>query len=119
MRKVLFILIIRSAVSFTGLVLRYLESMCKDGEEPNRTPPRSLIDAEEYRNLIASPRSGHYTPVGDQDSRPGRAHVEAERADDDADSNVQQGERSENGDPPVCQLPTLLQNDVMTDHVAA
>jgi hypothetical protein len=84
--------------------------MCKDGEEPDHTPPRSLIDAEEYRNLVVSPRSGHYTPAGDQNSRLSRSHVEAEHVDD-ADSIVQQGERSENGDPPVC-CSTMLQDDV-------
>ncbi|KIL66325.1 hypothetical protein M378DRAFT_186118 [Amanita muscaria Koide BX008] len=89
---------------------RYLESMCKQGEEPDLTPPRSIIDAEEYRNLIASPRSIQYTSSARSKSGDDAARSNADRINEedveDVESNVQQGLRSENGDPPHEPGPT-------------
>ncbi|KAF8627801.1 hypothetical protein AX15_004227 [Amanita polypyramis BW_CC] len=85
-------------------VLRYLEGMYKAGEEPDNTPPLSILGVEEYRALVSSPRSGKFShakskPGEDKLSRTGRSttHPIDEEADD-GDSNVQQGERSEIGD---------------------
>lgn len=78
------------------LVLRYLESMRKEGEEPDNLPPRSIIDAEEYRHSVGSQRNSRLAS-----SVKSKSVVDKIEEADDGDSVVQQGERSEIGDPPV------------------
>ncbi|KAF8629121.1 hypothetical protein AX17_005707 [Amanita inopinata Kibby_2008] len=87
-------------------VLQYLESLKKPGEEPDCRAPPSIIDTEEYHNLVGSPgQRSHYTSSArsklgeDKRSETARALPGGEEDGDDADSNVQQGVRSEAGDP--------------------
>ncbi|PFH52095.1 hypothetical protein AMATHDRAFT_57984 [Amanita thiersii Skay4041] len=91
-------------------VLRYLETMSREGQQPDCSPPKSIIDADDYRNLVGSPKSGRRSQLTTSTrSRNGddrrlnmsgamMQHPEDEEADD-ADSNVQQGLRSEAGEP--------------------
>ncbi len=70
--------------------------MCKVGEEPDNAPPPSMLDAEEYRNYISSPRNSRI--ASSVKSKSGEDKIEDA---DDGDSVVQQGERSEMGDARV------------------
>lgn len=70
--------------------------MNKAGEEPDNLPPPSMIDAEEYRNFIGSPRNSRIAS-----SVRSKSGVDKIEDTDDGDSIVQQGERSEIGDAPV------------------
>lgn len=70
--------------------------MCKVGEEPDNAPPPSMLDAEEYRNYMGSPRNSRI--ASSVKSKSGENKVED---DDDGISNVQEGERSEMGDAVV------------------
>ena len=71
--------------------------MRKEGEEPDNLPPRSIIDAEEYRNAVVSPRNSRLAS-----SVKTKSVADKLEYIDDGDSVVQQGERSEIGDAPVC-----------------
>lgn len=70
--------------------------MRKEGEEPDNLPPPSIIDAEEYRNSVASQRNSRLAY-----SVKTKSVVDKIEDADDGDSVVQQGERSEIGDAPV------------------
>ncbi|KAF5376295.1 hypothetical protein D9615_008539 [Tricholomella constricta] len=94
-------------------VLRYLEGM--DSDVPDNTPPRSLVDAEEFRSKLGSPRvrsPGFHSPA--PRSKTSEALVDLANSpmsftnmnggnaihndDDDVDSNVQVGRTSEAGE---------------------
>ena len=99
------------------VVLHYLEGMSREGDEPDTTAPRSLADTEDYQRLLENQSSPHspqriYSPaprsqanhtLPDLPSSPTRytngnnAHHDDINGDD-ADSNVQEGVRSEGGD---------------------
>ena len=99
----------------------FLEGMAKEGEEPDNTPPRSVADPDDYvtkaesvRNGTRSPQiyspaprskvsdtilgAGGGTPLfGNREEVKSNGHHN-DIHDDDADSNVQEGIRSEMGD---------------------
>ena len=97
--------------------------MSRHGEEPDTSPPRSLVDADEYRSRISartrspnahSPASLPKSPLIYTNGldKPDEEHG-------DADSNVQDGVRSEMGETilPIvrvfmdhftCQIMTIL-----------
>ncbi|KAF9527379.1 hypothetical protein CPB83DRAFT_768808 [Crepidotus variabilis] len=99
-------------------VLSFLEGMYREGEEPDNTPPRSLADPDDYQGKAESVRSGGRTPqlyspvprskasetllnTGGMFSPRKDVKVNGliqEVRDDDADSNVQEGMRSELGE---------------------
>lgn len=102
------------------LVLHYLEGMSREGDEPDNTPPRSMVDPNEYRSKAGSVRTGTrspgiYSPAPrsknsdallelanspmSYTNRNG-ANLQTNGHDDDgdADSNVQDGLRSEAGE---------------------
>lgn len=99
----------------------FLEGMAKEGEEPDNTPPRSVADPDDYvkrtesiRNDTRSPQiyspaprskvsdtilgAGGGTPLfgNREEVKSNGRHNDI--YDDDADSNVQEGIRSEMGD---------------------
>ncbi|KAF9568244.1 hypothetical protein CPC08DRAFT_679876 [Agrocybe pediades] len=102
-------------------VLNFLMGMARDGEEPDNTPPRSLADLEDYQKALSVTSSRHtpqqiYSPVpkskaSDTLLNPGAAlmsprnlmksppNVVHEVEDMDAQSNIQDGMRSELGEP--------------------
>jgi hypothetical protein len=99
------------------VVLHYLEGMSREGDEPDTTAPRSLADSEDYQRLLGNQNSPHspqriYSPaprsqanhtLPDLPSSPTRYtngnNVNHDDINgDDADSNVQEGVRSEGGD---------------------
>jgi len=103
------------------LVRMFLEGMAKEGEEPDNTPPRSVADPNDYikraesvRNDTRSPRIYSPAPRSNTSNTILRAaggtplfgmreEVKSNGRhndvyDDDADSNVQEGVRSEMGD---------------------
>ncbi|KAG6829480.1 hypothetical protein H0H92_004361 [Tricholoma furcatifolium] len=95
-------------------VLQYLESMSREGDEPDNTPPRSLVDPDETRSKLGSPRTRSpriHSPlarskVNDLPSSP-MSHASRNGGppipphDDDVDSNIQEGRTSEDGDEPL------------------
>ena len=110
-----------------SLVRMFLEGMAKQGEEPDNTPPRSVADPDDYvknaesvRNDTRSPRiyspaprsnasnailgtAGRTPPFGTREVEGNGRHDDI--YDNDADSNVQEGVRSEMGDAmPVCNI---------------
>ena len=84
------------------LVMRYIQSMNSVDGHPDDEPPRSLLGSQDYRSNISHQQSraqkSNHTANGNGHAANG--HHEDEDADD-ADSNVQQGERSDIGDPTV------------------
>ncbi|KDR75025.1 hypothetical protein GALMADRAFT_268571 [Galerina marginata CBS 339.88] len=100
-------------------VLSFLEGMAREGDEPDNSPPRSMADPDEYRKP-ESIHNGRHTPqiyspaprskASDTLINPGAGiysprngvkainHVE-EVDNEDADSNIQEGIRSELGEP--------------------
>lgn len=77
-------------------VLKYLESMSQDN--PDYTPPRSVIDAAEYRSTRSAIRS---PPLSPRSLRSGNRALSAHDDDingEDVDSNIQEGRSSEIGD---------------------
>ncbi|KIM45431.1 hypothetical protein M413DRAFT_66595 [Hebeloma cylindrosporum] len=101
----------------SSLVRMFLEGMAKEGEEPDNTPPRSVADPDDYVKNAESVRSPQiYSPaprsrasdtiLGGAGGTPlfgNREEVKSNGRhndiyDDDADSNVQEGVRSEMGD---------------------
>ncbi|KAG6885164.1 hypothetical protein C0993_005404 [Termitomyces sp. T159_Od127] len=95
-------------------VLRYLEGMSREGDEPDNTPPRSVADPDEFRSKVGSPRARSpqvqspaarskksetlFDPVKSPMSRTKQKGSQVAPHDDDADSNVQEGRTSEAGD---------------------
>ncbi|KAF8069975.1 hypothetical protein FPV67DRAFT_1485683, partial [Lyophyllum atratum] len=101
-------------------VLQYLEGMSREGDEPDNTPPRSVVDPSEFRSRAGSPRvrspgviSGVLSPA--PRSKTSEALLDLANSpmsytnrnggkaihnddNDDADSNIQEGRRSEAGD---------------------
>lgn len=86
-------------------VLNYLEGMSREGDEVDNTPPRSMYDPTEYRSKAGTARTGPmsprlYSPV--PKSRNGGTLLDVAREqderDDDVDSNIQEGRRSEAGE---------------------
>lgn len=79
--------------------------MTQEGEEPDNTPPRSVIDSAEYRSNRSAVRSPPYSP---RSLRNGNGALSVHNDDingEDADSNIQEGRTSEIGDAPdVCLL---------------
>ncbi|KAF8893376.1 hypothetical protein BD779DRAFT_1435825 [Infundibulicybe gibba] len=79
-------------------VMKYLHGMHTAGDEVERAPPRSMLDPNEYRSRAGSSRNGSqgiYTPA----SRVLRGDMLLCMAEgEDADSNIQEGLRSEVGD---------------------
>ncbi|KAG6876929.1 hypothetical protein C0992_011333 [Termitomyces sp. T32_za158] len=88
--------------------------MSREGDEPDNTPPRSLVDPEEFRSKVGSPRV-HSPSIHSPAARSKRSEtlLDALKSpksytkqngsqvvphDDDADSNVQEGRTSEAGD---------------------
>jgi len=106
----------------------FLEGMAKEGEEPDNTPPRSVADPDDYVKRAESVRNGTRSPqiyspaprskvsdtiLGAAGGTPLFRNGEELKSngrhdniyDDDADSNVQEGVRSEMGDGMmVCNL---------------
>lgn len=99
-------------------VLNYLEGMSREGNEVDRTPPRSMVDPNEYRsrsgsawNGLASPKIHSpapksrasellelaNSPMSYTNLNGGVKDQHAEEDDGDADSNIQDGLRSEDG----------------------
>jgi hypothetical protein len=87
--------------------MRYFQSMTGD-DGPNSSPPRSMVNGEEYRSNVSQSRVRSPNPksnvTANGNGHAGNGHIEEEDGDD-ADSNVQQGERSELGDPTVSLQP--------------
>ncbi|KAG6865522.1 hypothetical protein C0991_001843 [Blastosporella zonata] len=107
--------------------------MSREGDEPDNTPPRSLVDPDEFRSKAGSPRTrspriqspvarsknnesllDHVNPPISYTNRNGGQVIPH---DDDADSNVQEGRTSEAGEsalPLVGNLPvtTLLDQNM-------
>ncbi|KAH0589652.1 hypothetical protein H2248_005382 [Termitomyces sp. 'cryptogamus'] len=96
-------------------VLRYLEGMSREGDEPDNTPPRSLADADEFRSKVGSPRARSPLQVPSPAARSRKSETllnpvkspmsyakhqgsQVSLHDDDADSNAQEGRTSEAGD---------------------
>ncbi|KAG6861467.1 hypothetical protein C0995_016246 [Termitomyces sp. Mi166 len=96
-------------------VLRYLEGMSREGDEPDNTPPRSLVDPDEFRSKVSSPRARSPPQVQSPATRSRKSETlldpsksplsyaknnggRAVPHDDDVDSNVQEGRTSEAGD---------------------
>lgn len=114
----------------TIIVLNYLEGMSREGDEPDNTPPRSLIDPNEIRSRSGSVRNGNgalYSPAPrshnsdvlqelansqlSYTNRYGNGAHPDHNDDGDVESNVQDGMRSEAGDtvlPVVCSHLALL-----------
>jgi hypothetical protein len=111
------------------IVLNYLEGMSKEGDEPDNTPPRSLVDPSEYPRRAGSERNGNgalYSPAPRsqrsdalQDlanspvtytNRNGNGVQLPREDDDDVASDIQEGVRSEVGDTilPVVHCPTCF-----------
>jgi hypothetical protein len=108
--------------------------MSREGDEPDNSPPRSMVDPAEYRSKSGSVRNGArsppiYSPAPrsknsdalldlanspmSYTNRNGAIAVEAHvhHDDEDADSNVQDGLRSEAGEtilPVVGALQSFL-----------
>jgi hypothetical protein len=106
----------------------FLEGMAKEGEEPDDTPPRSVADPDDYMNKAGSVRNGTRSPqiyspaprsnasntilvaAGGNPNFEAREKVRSNGRhddiyDEDADSNVQEGVRSEIGDAmQVCDI---------------
>ncbi|KAJ6499319.1 hypothetical protein C8R45DRAFT_981967 [Mycena sanguinolenta] len=98
-------------------VLSYLESMSREGNDVDNTPPRSIADAEDYQNRLG--RNGIYSPparsrngealrdlVGSPVSYDGRLNqgalqIHQDEDADDTDSIEQNGQRSEFGALPI------------------
>ncbi|KAG6856287.1 hypothetical protein H0H87_005770 [Tephrocybe sp. NHM501043] len=87
--------------------------MSREGDEPDNTPPRSLVDPDEFRSKTGSPRTRSpriQSPIAR--SKTGETLLDLANSpmsyrdggeaiphdDDDADSNVQEGRTSEAGD---------------------
>lgn len=89
------------------LVMRYIQSM-SGNDEPSSSPPRSMVNGEDYRSNVSQSRVRSPNPksnvTANGNGHAGNGHIE-EGDGDDADSNVQQGERSELGDPTVSLRP--------------
>ncbi|TFK74048.1 hypothetical protein BDN72DRAFT_122178 [Pluteus cervinus] len=91
----------------TDKVLRYLEGMSKEG--PDDAPPRSMVDPDEFKSRGGSALSGPMSPrmqASNSKSRNGQSALsrqiegpipEGGSDDDDGDSNIQVGRRSEDG----------------------
>ncbi|KAG6817830.1 hypothetical protein H0H93_006951, partial [Arthromyces matolae] len=91
-------------------VLRYLEGMSKEGEEPDTSPPRSVLDADEFRSKVGSPRARSPQVQSPARSKRNESLLNSPMShhsrnggqvvphDDDADSNAQEGRTSEAGD---------------------
>lgn len=115
--------------------------MSREGDEPDNSPPRSMVDPAEYRSKAGSqsgmrspqpiysptPRSkngdtlvGLASPPINYASRQVFQHDQGSIDGDDADSNVQDGLRSENGDTmlPVVRVSIIMQM-VCTHRVTA
>ncbi|KAH6914507.1 hypothetical protein BKA70DRAFT_668464 [Coprinopsis sp. MPI-PUGE-AT-0042] len=82
-------------------VMRYFQSM-SGTDEPTNSPPRSMVGGEDYRSNVSQSRVRSPNPksnvTANGNGHAANGHIEEEDADD-GDSNVQQGERSELGDP--------------------
>lgn len=111
-------------------VLNYLEGMSREGDEPDNTPPRSMVDPSEYRSKAGSnrvrsppihspaPRSKTSEALLELANSPmsytNRNGIHAAPNDDDdgdADSNIQDGLRSEAGEtilPVVSNSPESM-----------
>lgn len=81
--------------------------MSREGDEPDNSPPRSMADPEEFRSRTTSagarsPPMFSPTPRSDVLSKSPRIIQNGNHAlrmhDDDTDSNVQDGVRSEAGE---------------------
>ncbi|GLB45071.1 hypothetical protein LshimejAT787_1901490 [Lyophyllum shimeji] len=97
-------------------VLQYLEGMSREGDEPDNTPPRSIVDPTEFRSQVGSPRVRSpnihspaprsktsealldlaNSPMSYTNRNGGNAIPNDDN--EDADSNVQEGRTSEAGD---------------------
>lgn len=86
-------------------VMKYLESMSREGEEPDTTPPRSLIDSAEYRSTRSALRSPPYSPRSLNNGNGTRVLYCEDFNGEDADSNVQEGRTSEIGDGDLPREP--------------
>ena len=72
--------------------------MSREGEEPDTSPPRSLVDADEYRSRIsARTRSPIVHPPTPLPKSP-LIYTNGLEENGDADSNVQDGVRSDMGE---------------------
>lgn len=123
----------QSFVQPCPIVLLYLEGMSREGDEPDNSPPRSMVDPAEYRSK-ASSQAGMRSPQAiyppaprskNGDGMLGLANSPINYANrqvyhqqgggsidgDDVDSNVQDGLRSENGDTmlPVVRVSIITQ----------
>lgn len=78
--------------------MKYLQSMTREGEEPDNTPPRSVIESAEYRSNRSEVRS---PPYSHRSLRNGNGALSAHDDDingEDADSNFQEGRTSDLGE---------------------
>ena len=76
--------------------------MSRQGEEPDTSPPRSLVDADEYRSRISartrSPAAHSPAPLPKSPLIYTNGLHKHDEENGDADSNVQDGVRSEMGE---------------------
>jgi len=76
--------------------------MSRQGEEPDTSPPRSLVDADDYRSRISartrSPIAHSPAPLPKSPMIYPNGQNKHDEEHDDADSNVQDGVRSEMGE---------------------
>jgi len=140
MRKVHSIPHTKSPVQLLTLlpVLSFLEGMAREGDEPDNSPPRSMADPDEYRSKAESIRNGTRSPqiyspaprskASETLLNPGgmfspRNGVKSNKLieevhGDDADSNVQDGVRSEIGEMVAVRLISNICFS-FSDHVTA
>lgn len=122
------------------LVLNYLEGMSREGDEPDNTPPRSIVDPTEYRSRAGSAHNGNgalFSPAPRSQRSDGLLElanspmsytnrngngVHHSREEDDVASDVQEGVRSEVGEtilPVVCHIPYYMTLLLMSQHPSA
>ncbi|KAF9447943.1 hypothetical protein P691DRAFT_760330 [Macrolepiota fuliginosa MF-IS2] len=97
-QEVLTPILLRSTTPAPGeKVMKYLQSMTQVGEEPDNTPPRSVIDSAEYRSNRSGLRSPPYSPRSLGNGSRALSVRDGDINGDDADSNVQEESTSEIG----------------------